>query len=241
MFRSVRKRLTYANVAMTLALVLAMTGGAYAAGRFVITSTKQIKPSVLAQLKGRAGAAGATGVAGVAGVAGPQGPAGANGKDGAQGPEGKQGQEGKEGKEGPAGTTGFTKTLPPGRTETGTWILTGVPPGAPAITYTAISFPIPLAGPLGASEVHFIKENETAPAGCTGGTVSQPTAEAGNLCIYTTFEEKTTNSKGTITDPAKLELGASANGALLTIGLSGTAEKEQALAVGTWAVTAPTT
>jgi hypothetical protein len=36
----IRKRLSYANVVMTLALVFAMTGGAYAARRFVITSTK---------------------------------------------------------------------------------------------------------------------------------------------------------------------------------------------------------
>ena len=31
MFSMIRKRLTFANVAMTLALVFAMTGGAYAA------------------------------------------------------------------------------------------------------------------------------------------------------------------------------------------------------------------
>jgi hypothetical protein len=37
---------------MTLALVFAMSGGAYAARRFVITSTKQIKPSVLKSLSG---------------------------------------------------------------------------------------------------------------------------------------------------------------------------------------------
>ena len=47
MFSRIRKRLTYANVAMTMALVFAMTGGAYAAKKYVITSTKQIKPSVL--------------------------------------------------------------------------------------------------------------------------------------------------------------------------------------------------
>ncbi len=46
MFSMIRKRLTYANVAMTLALVFAMTGGAYAAKKYMITSKKQIKPSV---------------------------------------------------------------------------------------------------------------------------------------------------------------------------------------------------
>ena len=44
MFSRIRKRLTYANVVMTFVLVFAMTGGAYAASKYVITSTKQIKP-----------------------------------------------------------------------------------------------------------------------------------------------------------------------------------------------------
>jgi hypothetical protein len=49
------KRFSYANVAVTLALVFAMTGGAYAAKKYVITSTKQISPKVLKELKGVSG------------------------------------------------------------------------------------------------------------------------------------------------------------------------------------------
>lgn len=95
MFRSVRSRMTYANVVATVAMVFAMSGGAYAASKYLIISTKQIKPSVLASLKGKAGAngaPGATGPAGPAGAAGPQGPAGT-------------GTEGKEGKAGANGTS----------------------------------------------------------------------------------------------------------------------------------------
>jgi hypothetical protein len=47
MISLIKKRLSYANVAMTLALVFAMSGGAYAACHFTITSTKQISPKVL--------------------------------------------------------------------------------------------------------------------------------------------------------------------------------------------------
>ena len=49
------KRLTYANVAATLALVLAMSGGALAASHYLINSTKQINPKVLKKLKGATG------------------------------------------------------------------------------------------------------------------------------------------------------------------------------------------
>ncbi|HEV7938569.1 MAG TPA: hypothetical protein VGP18_11180 [Solirubrobacteraceae bacterium] len=97
MFSGIRKRATFANVVATLALVFAMTGGAYAAGKYLVTSTKQIKPSVLAQLKGKAGAPGAAGAQGPAGPAGAQGPAGANGKDGAAGANGTNGKDGAAG------------------------------------------------------------------------------------------------------------------------------------------------
>jgi len=73
------KKPSPATVIACLALFLAGTGTGIAAKHYVITSTKQIKPSVLKQLKGAkgpAGATGATGAAGAAGAAGAQGPAG---------------------------------------------------------------------------------------------------------------------------------------------------------------------
>lgn len=72
-----RQRLTYANVVATLALVISMSGGAIAASHYLITSTSQIKPSVLRAIKGRSGPAGPAGPSGAAStVAGPQGPPG---------------------------------------------------------------------------------------------------------------------------------------------------------------------
>ena len=52
-----RKRLSYANVTATLALVFAMSGGAMAANHYLITSTKQINPKVLKKLNGQDGQA----------------------------------------------------------------------------------------------------------------------------------------------------------------------------------------
>lgn len=73
-----RGRVTYANVTATLALVIALGGGtAWAANKYLITSTSQIKPSVLRQLHGRNGKNGLNGKNGV------NGKNGLNGKNGA--------------------------------------------------------------------------------------------------------------------------------------------------------------
>jgi len=73
------RRLNYANVTATLALLFAMSGGALAANHYLINSTKQINPKVLRALKGKIGP---TGPAGLRGLQGPTGPAGPKGKTG---------------------------------------------------------------------------------------------------------------------------------------------------------------
>jgi hypothetical protein len=107
-----RRRFSYANVAATLALVLSMSGGALAASHYLITSTKQIKPSVLKALKGKAGPKGA------AGLQGPPGLQGVQGVPGNPGAPGAPGKEGKEGKEGVSGTVSMTQLFPEGETNT---------------------------------------------------------------------------------------------------------------------------
>jgi hypothetical protein len=86
------KRLSYANVTATLALVFAMSGGALAANHYLINSTSQVNPKVLKKLTGKAGKTGATG------------PAGATGATGKEGPQGPKGETGPKGNEGPPGT-----------------------------------------------------------------------------------------------------------------------------------------
>lgn len=80
-----KSRFTYANIVATLALVFAMSGGALAASKYLITSTKQISPKVVSSLKGKAGSAGTAGATGPAGPAGPQGSAGPQGAQGTAG------------------------------------------------------------------------------------------------------------------------------------------------------------
>ena len=75
MFSSIRRRVTYANVAATIALFLSLGGSALAAKHYLITSTKQISPKVLHKLKGKPGKAGPVGATGAAGPAGAPGSA----------------------------------------------------------------------------------------------------------------------------------------------------------------------
>jgi len=100
MFSTLRNRFGIPGVISTIALVFAMTGGAFAA-KYLITSPSQIKPSVLKKLKGpqgATGAAGAQGPAGAAGAAGEKGANGANGTNGAPGEKGEKGAAGTNGK-----------------------------------------------------------------------------------------------------------------------------------------------
>jgi hypothetical protein len=80
-----KSRITYANVVATLALVFAMSGGALAASKYLITSTKQISPKVVKSLKGKNGKTGKTGATGPAGPTGKEGPAGKEGQPGKAG------------------------------------------------------------------------------------------------------------------------------------------------------------
>ena len=107
--------------------VLAVTSGAFAAKRYLITSSSQIKAGAvslsdlspaarkaLRSVNGNSVAAGPQGTAGPQGPQGNAGPAGAPGKDGKdgsgtpgpQGPKGDAGPHGAQGSAGPQGTPG---------------------------------------------------------------------------------------------------------------------------------------
>ena len=253
MFQAIRSRLNATSLVAVLALVFAMTGGAYAANRYLISSTKQISPKVLKALKGNAGSGGAQGPAGPAGPAGPGGPAGAPGA-------GAAGKEGPAGKEGKPGTTGFTETLPSGKTLMGEWSLSAAnAPAKGAPTWMGASFGIPLAAaPVG----HYLrvsgkepfynettaKEEERESPECKGSP-KEPKANPGSLCVYASQEEGVAlKSAGTLILPKLCPFGAGAGGCFeggvfgvdrFGFGLGTISVTEGSIAIsGTWAVTA---
>jgi hypothetical protein len=157
---SIRRYLNYANIVATLALVFAMSGGALAAKRYLITSTNQISPRVLRKLK-------VTHKAGSTrrGSAGPKGP---------EGEEGEEGEKGEKGAEGAQGAPAPT-TLPAGQSESGYYALA---PGASSIA-TDVTFPIPLGAPVPETQVIYTKA-DTPVTHCGGPGQADP----GFLCIY---------------------------------------------------------
>jgi hypothetical protein len=252
MFSALRKRMSYANVTATLALFFAISGGALAASHYLITSTKQIKPSVLSALKGKAGKtgpAGPQGAQGPAGASGGEGKAGTNGTNGVS-PEGleipvgtskgpcntKQGGVEFKGANttyacnGKNGLTGFTSTLPGGKTETGTWyVLTDVESFGGAVPnegFAPLSFAIPLESEIDEVNVHILTQGASATAECPG-TYEKPAAAVGDLCVYTKEETDA---------PLFLLLEPNSTGGVV-LDFKGT--NAEGLAFGSWAVTAP--
>jgi len=105
------KRISPSMIVALIALFFALTGGAVAAQKYVLTSTKQIKPGVLDDLRGKAGPKGDRGPTGPQGAAGPVGPMGPAGPQGAAGGPGAAGAQGAQGVPGP-GMTVHTYSLP---------------------------------------------------------------------------------------------------------------------------------
>jgi hypothetical protein len=150
-----------------LALFIALSGSAFAAGHYLITSTHQISPKVLNKLRGTRGPRGLGGLQGPAGPQGPQGPAGPQGNPGPATP-----QEVLASGKSESGTFGAGGGWDAGGEEGFGWVGTG------------ITYPQPLAQPINEERIIEVRSPEDAKAPCPG--VGQ--AEPGYLCLYTYLE-----------------------------------------------------
>jgi hypothetical protein len=246
MFSSLRTRFGIPGVISVIALVFAMLGGAYAAnnssGGGKATASAKAKKGPRGP-KGATGPAGPAGPAGAAGAKGDAGANGTNGSDGAKGATGATGAQGLTGATGPIGPTGpagsggggggWSKTLPPGETETGAWKILGE--GKSEEAYP-ISFSIPLTTvDAAAIQAKFTDtDGESGPGAICTGTSHNPTAPAGKICIYISVDElKSKNYTLYSTDFETLGVGT---GGALIYTESVTAGN---FAYGSFAVTAP--
>jgi hypothetical protein len=148
------------NIVAWLALFVALGGTSMAARHYIITSTKQIKPSVLKKLHGAVGKTGAKGAAGAPGASG--------------GP-------GTQGKEGPAGPSALS-TLPSGQSESGEY-------GASEATksdamFEAVTLPIPLAAGIPQERTEWTSSGSASH--CSGPGHASP----GYLCLYSAQHEE---------------------------------------------------
>jgi len=228
MFQAIRRHLNPATIMAFVALVFAVTGGAFAAtggsrggggsspakasastGRtatFTAVAAKK-KAKTKASARGPAGPKGATGATGPAGPAGPAGSAGATGPagSGSQGPQGIQGEKGATGATGPAGATG--ETGPEGVCSQAHCVLpaetteTGTWTASGRIALGSISFTIPLAKALEGSGCG---EPEPRAKPCQVHYVSQNGKEQAffNLTTFVWSAEPTSDCPGTAAAPA---------------------------------------
>ena len=152
------------------------------------------------------------------------------------GPKGATGTQGPVGPNGPAGATGpqglFPGLLPSGATLRGAYAVFGTASSSGALAGDQISFGFELSA---APTAHFINSGATPPAACPG-TAAQPEAAPGNLCIY----EGTVANVGarTFQDPVTLLTGSTVRAWGAEVGAVSAAAGNFYTA-GSWAVTAP--
>jgi hypothetical protein len=222
MLSKLRRKVTYANVVATLALFIALGGGAYASSKLAKNSvgSRQIQKNSITSSKIKNGSLLA------ADFKAGQLPRGATG---AQGPKGDTGAAGP-----------LLDTLPSGKTLYGTYAILGDRSGSGNDRQAAtISFQFPLtAAPTRAVFVPSGGSNPDA-TNCAGSATA-PTATPGTLCVYEGVRVNTSSSK--------LCAVAATGGCGPSSGTSdrfGTSVETFAAAdgvyisSGTWAVTAP--
>lgn len=114
--KTIRHKLTYANVVATIALFLVLAGGTAFAAKEVLpknsVGSSQIRKEAVTPAKlSKASKAALVGSTGAAGPVGPQGPKGDPGSSGERGPEGAPGPKGDSGTAGEPGAPGATDVV----------------------------------------------------------------------------------------------------------------------------------
>ena len=226
MLGQIRSQMTYANVMATIAVFVALGGGAYAAVTLPVNSvgTKQLKKGAVTNKKiGKSAVTSAKvknrSLRGVDFAAG-QLPAG---------PQGPQGVQGVRGEPGP-----FSDLLPSGKTLRGEFGISGA---GVINNYSDISFGFRLSSD---PSPNVIPDGGASTAACPG-TATDPEAAPGNLCIYVGATSNVGAAPGAIGvftgDGVDCCPNTDRYGAVLYA--TSVTQANPMYAYGTWAVTAP--
>jgi Collagen triple helix repeat (20 copies) len=157
-----------------VALMAGLAGTAFAAVDRLSNQEKKEVKGIAKKFAGKQGPQG---------VAGPQGAPGTPGKDGANGKDGAPGQNGEDGA---CSAAVPDCVLPPGATQTGLWSFSDKDVFGTLFT---ISFPLQVE-PAPVGRVHWIGKDawlepgQSYDTGDCPGTVADPQAEPGEVCIY---------------------------------------------------------
>jgi hypothetical protein len=173
--KSVRKRLTFANVMSSIAVFLVVAGGtAFAASQLGKESvgTKQLKKEAVSLAKINKAAKNS--------LKGATGPAGAKGATGAQGPKGDKGEKGDTGA--PGSNVNVGEPLASGKTEYGT---IGAESQVAGTVEIAANAQLPIPAPIALENSHVL----VAPNSHCTGSSEAPTAAPGFVCIYPYFAD----------------------------------------------------
>jgi hypothetical protein len=206
MLERLRGGLKFANVISVLALVFAMGGGAYAfassSGGAVIHGCVQKNTGSLRVISGKHKCAKSEkeitwNRTGPRGLKGPTGITGAQGLQGSVGP--------------------FPDILPTGKTVRGNYNIGGTAAAAGGLANTAISFVFQFAS---APAFNYIAPGGASTAACPG-SATNPTAAAGNLCVYSQGATNTTGAKNNNIDQwgDTLFINATAAGTFFDFGI----------------------
>lgn len=218
MLDRVRNRLTYANVISSLALFLALSGGAYA---LTIPSntigSKQLKKNAVRASDIRANAVSSSKVKNLSLLA----------KDFKAGqlPAGAKGDKGATGDPGP-----FPGVLPSGKTIRGMFAIRAV---ANPDIQDSISFGFRLAS---APTPHYIFFGTAPPPECPG-TPAAPEAASGHLCAYESDPPINSTDRRVFDPVSGNDNQASPEGA--GVAATATTDNQDTRIRGSWAVTSP--
>jgi hypothetical protein len=206
------------NTIALLALFLALGGTSFAAASLI--NGKNIKAHSIAKSKLTNKA-----IKQLKGNRGPAGPPGAQGSQGVQGVQGVQGPPGP-----------ITGDLPAGVTLRGNYMVAGNNGGS--TIHSAVSYGLRLSAP---PTVNYITAGSTPPAACPG-TVTNPQAAPGNLCVYEVEADNVTTFRG-VCDPESsgCPFGPTASREGFAVFAAIDTAGSPLFVFGSWAVTAPTT